>query len=210
MNLGSCRSSQRMSSRLRRRWRRPLCHHLGIPSRCSTTVPRRLLEKLEAAKDALGHACPEASTAVILERGLDLVLAQHAKRHGLVDNPRPAGSSSRAGAIPAAVKREVWRRAGGRCEWAFESGERCDCRRRLEYDHVVPRALGGASTSDNVRLTCKGHNLLAARRVFGDAVIDRYARPGRRARSGTDDRGAAAEGFTPDLLAVTARPPSSA
>ena len=46
----------------------------GELARLHTTVPRRLLEKLEAAKDALGHACPEGGTAEILERGLDLVL----------------------------------------------------------------------------------------------------------------------------------------
>jgi 5-methylcytosine-specific restriction endonuclease McrA len=155
----------------------------GELARLHVTVPRRLLEKLEAAKDALGHVCPEGGTAEVLERALDLVLAQHAKRHGQVEKPRTTRGSSRPDAIPAAVKREVWRRAGGRCEWRFESGERCDCRRRLEYDHVVPRALGGASTIDNVRLTCRPHNQLAARQVFGDAVMDSYVRrptPGTR------------------------------
>ena len=145
-------------------------------ARVHVTVSRRFLEKLEAAKDALGHACPGGSAAEILERGLDLVLAQHAKRQGLVEKPRSGRRGSRPGTIPAEVKREVWRRAGGQCEWRFESGERCGCRRRLEYDHIEPLALGGASTIDNVRLTCRPHNLLAARQVFGDPVMDRYAR----------------------------------
>jgi hypothetical protein len=86
--------------------------------------------------------------------------------------PRP----SRTDAIPSHVKREAWRRAGGRCEWRFESGERCGCTRRLEFDHIRPLARGGASTLDNIRVTCRPHNLLAARRVFGDEVMDRYAR----------------------------------
>src|SRR5512133_3167265 len=129
-------------------------------ARMHVTVSRRFLEKLEAAKDALGHACPGGSAVEILERGLDRVLAQHAKRQGLVAKPRTSRRASRSDTIPAEVKREVWRRAGGRCEWKFESGERCDCRRRLEYDHIEPVALGGASTFDNVRLTCRPHNLL--------------------------------------------------
>ena len=116
-------------------------------SRLHVTVSRRFLEKLEAAKDALGHACPSGSGADILERGLDLVLAQHAKRMGLVEKPRKEPRPSRTDAIPAHVKREVLRRAGGRrCEWRFESGERCGCRRRLELDHIVPLALGGQSS----------------------------------------------------------------
>jgi hypothetical protein len=147
-------------------------------SRLHVTVTRRLLGKLEAAKDALAHACPGGSAAEILERGLDLVLAQHAKRRGLVEKPLSAPRPSRTDAIPAHVRREVWRRAGGRCEFVLESGERCDCTRMLELDHIEPLALGGKSTVENVRLTCRSHNLLAARRVFGDAVMDRYA-PGR-------------------------------
>jgi hypothetical protein len=47
-------------------------------ARLHVTVFRRLLEKLEAAKDALAHACPGATAAEVFERGLDLVLAQHA------------------------------------------------------------------------------------------------------------------------------------
>ncbi|ACL67579.1 HNH endonuclease [Anaeromyxobacter dehalogenans 2CP-1] len=146
-------------------------------ARLHLTVSRAFLDKLEAATDALGHACPVGNAAEILERGLDLVLAQRARRHGLVEKPRRSRGPSRADLVPAEVKREVWRRAGGRCEWTLESGERCGCRRRLEYDHVQPLALGGASTIDNVRLVCRPHNVLAARHVFGDALMDRYTAP---------------------------------
>ena len=148
-------------------------------ARLHVTVSRRFLEKLEAAKDALGHACPEGSAEEILERGLDLVLAEHAKRQGQVEKPRKARGPVRSVAVPAEVKREVWRRAGGRCEWVFESGERCDARRRLEYDHLDPVALGGVATVERIRLTCRPHNLLAARQIFGDALMDGYVRPRR-------------------------------
>jgi 5-methylcytosine-specific restriction endonuclease McrA len=147
-------------------------------ARLHVTVSRRLLEKLEAAKNALAHACPGATAADVFERGLDLVLAQHAKRKGLVETPRKEPRPSSTDAVPAHVKRAVWLRAGGRCEWVLPSGERCDCRRMLEFDHIEPLALGGKSTLDNVRLACRPHNLLAARQVFGDEVMDRYA-PGR-------------------------------
>jgi 5-methylcytosine-specific restriction endonuclease McrA len=60
----------------------------------------------------------------------------------------------------------------------LRSGERCDCRRKLEFDHIEPVALGGKSTLENIRLACRPHNLVAARQVFGEAVMDRYA-PGR-------------------------------
>jgi hypothetical protein len=147
-------------------------------ARLHVTVSRRLLEKLEAAKDALAHACPGATAADVFERGLDLVLDQHAKRKGLVEKPRKEPRPSSTDAVPAHVKRAVWLRGGGRCEWVLPSGERCDSTRKLEYDHILALALGGKSTIENVRLTCRPHNLLAARQAFGDEMMDRYA-PGR-------------------------------
>jgi hypothetical protein len=148
--------------------------------RLHLTVSRRLLAKLEAAKDALSHAKPGASSEEVLEAALDLLLAQRAKRKGIVEKPRktaaPAASPSTA--VPAAVRREVWKRSGGKCEWIFDSGERCGSTVRLELDHVTPRALGGPSTIDNARVLCKPHNLLAARRIFGDTCIERYSRRG--------------------------------
>jgi hypothetical protein len=57
-------------------------------SRLHVTVSRRFLEKLAAATTALSHARPGAGMEEILEAGLDLVLAEHAKRKGLVAKPR--------------------------------------------------------------------------------------------------------------------------
>jgi 5-methylcytosine-specific restriction endonuclease McrA len=141
-------------------------------------VSRRILAKLEAAKDALAHAKPNATSEEVLEACLDLLLATHAKRKGLVEKPRKTSRPVTSGAIPAAVSREVWQRAGGRCEWKLDSGHVCGSTVRLELDHIVPRAHGGPSTVGNVRVACRSHNLLAARRVFGDRWMDRYA-PGR-------------------------------
>jgi hypothetical protein len=151
-------------------------------SRVHFTASRRFLDKLDAARDALSHSNRGASMEEILEAGLDLVLAQHAKRKGLVAKPQNAVRPSKPDHIPARVKRKVWRRAGGRCEWEFESGERCDCTTRLEFDHITPRALGGASDEHNARLLCDAHNDLAARRVFGDRMMDRYSGKARRRR----------------------------
>jgi hypothetical protein len=146
-------------------------------ARMHVTVSRRFLEKLEAARDALAHACPGGSAAEILERGLDLVLAQHAKRKGLVEKPRKVPPPSNGDAIPAHVKRAVWRRAGGRCEFRLDSGEVCGSTYCLELDHFpIPKAHGGPATIENTRVACRPHNILAARRIFGDAVMDRYAR----------------------------------
>ena len=138
------------------------------------TVSRRFLAKLDATKDALSHARPGASAEEVLEACMDLLLAERAKRKGLVEKPRKTARPVTSDAIPAAVKREVWGRAGGRCEWPLDGGGVCASTLRLEFDHVVPRAHGGPSTIQNVRVLCRAHNQLAARRVFGDDWMDRF------------------------------------
>lgn len=49
--------------------------------------------------------------------------------------------------LPQAVRIEVWQRDGGRC---VECGSQAD----LEFDHIIPFAMGGANTARNLHLLC--------------------------------------------------------
>ena len=165
-------------------------------ARVHVTVSRQLLDKLEQARAALSHSHPRASEQEILELGLDLILERHAKRRGLVKKPRnpepmpppstvqqaqreKTAKAERTRYLPAHVKRAVWKRDGGRCQWKLESGETCGSTHQIEFDHVQPVALGGASTVDNGRLLCRPHQDVAARRAYGDDWMNRYTRKGR-------------------------------
>jgi HNH endonuclease len=134
------------------------------------------METLEQTKDALSHSHAGASTEEILMACMQLMLAKKAKQRGLVEKPLETPRPSRPDNIPAHVRRAVMERSGGRCEWVFENGERCNSSDQVECDHIHPAALGGLATFENIRAACRGHNLLAARQVFGDAVMDRFAR----------------------------------
>jgi hypothetical protein len=142
--------------------------------RLHITVPRRVLEKIAAARDALSHAMPNATDDEIIEAGLDLVLAQQAKRKGVVGKPRKVPRPSASDAIPAHVKRAVWVRDGGRCRWETADGGVCGSTLRVQFAHRVPRARGGPPTLENVRLLCAVHNQYEARVDFGDDLMDRY------------------------------------
>jgi ferredoxin len=50
-------------------------------------------------------------------------------------------------AIPREVRRAVFERDGGRC---VDCGACFD----LQYDHVIPLALGGAGTAENLQILC--------------------------------------------------------
>ena len=55
--------------------------------------------------------------------------------------------------IPTEIKREVWKRDGGKCVLCGET-------KNLHFDHDLPFSKGGTSLSaKNVRLLCMKHNL---------------------------------------------------
>ena len=55
--------------------------------------------------------------------------------------------------IPTEVKKEVWKRDGGKCVL-------CGSKENLHFDHDLPFSKGGTSlTAVNVRLLCMKHNL---------------------------------------------------
>jgi len=50
-------------------------------------------------------------------------------------------------------------------------GRRCPARGFIEFDHVKPFAKRGSADEQNIRLLCRSHNLLHARRCFGSLHI---------------------------------------
>jgi len=54
---------------------------------------------------------------------------------------------SQRGAIPPDVKQLVWTRDRGACRG-------CGSNVELQFDHVIPVALGGGSTQDNLQILC--------------------------------------------------------
>jgi len=158
--------------------------------RLHATVTKEFLRKVGAARSALSHSRPGASLEDILEVGLDLILAREAKKRALVAKPRPSPSIPTASAnprhVPAHVRRAVFQRDAGRCAWPLDSGGVCGSTLRLQLDHIVPVALGGTSTIENLRVTCAFHNDLAARQVFGDVHMDRFRRHAEDGTVGPD------------------------
>jgi 5-methylcytosine-specific restriction endonuclease McrA len=57
------------------------------------------------------------------------------------------GAPRRRDVIARPVRQAVWERDGGRCV-------ACGADFELQFDHVIPVALGGASTVDNLQVLC--------------------------------------------------------
>ena len=69
--------------------------------------------------------------------------------------------------IPRGIRREVWKRDHGCCQFKNPNGGLCGEEKFLEFDHALPWALGGSSHSvDNVRILCRVHNEWTAKKYF--------------------------------------------
>src|SRR5512138_3287162 len=150
-------------------------------SRLHITVSREFMETLDRTRDALSHSHPGASNEELLMACMQLMLDKKAKQKGLlVKQPLKTPRPCRPDRIPAHVQRGVMKRSGGRCEFVLANGERCNSTYQVEIDHIEPKALGGVATVEGCRAACRPHNMLAARRVFGNEWMDQFTREGRK------------------------------
>jgi 5-methylcytosine-specific restriction endonuclease McrA len=135
------------------------------------TVSRDTHDKLRRAQDLLRHSIPDGDPAAIFDRALTLLLSD-LERTRLAATERPRTSrATRAGSrhIPAAVRREVWKRDGGQCAFVGTHG-RCSERGFLEFHHLEPYAVGGLAVAENVALRCRAHNAFEAEQYFSERL----------------------------------------
>lgn len=73
------------------------------------------------------------------------------KAHSLQSMVKQLDTRARRASIPQDVKMIVWQRDGGRCVT-------CDSQQSLEFDHIIPVAMGGSNTARNLQLLCEPCN----------------------------------------------------
>ena len=151
---------------------------LGPPPGSRTSAPRHVAPRAERAgstSDAVATepaSAPKArvaagsSIAVPSSGGAGSAAQTSAAKLGVAGGAGSAAPSaatksgkSSGRSIPAAVKREVWRRDSGCCSYVGRhTGRRCGSRFFLELDHIVPVARGGGAEPANLRLRCSAHH----------------------------------------------------
>jgi 5-methylcytosine-specific restriction endonuclease McrA len=143
------------------------------------TVSAGTYEKLRRAQDLLRHTIPNGDPAVIFDRALTLLLRSLEKtKLAAVTRPQaPRSPAPRSRHVPAAIRREVWKRDGGQCAFVGRDG-RCSERGFLEFHHVTPYATGGPTAVENLELRCRAHNASESEQCFGPMWV--------RERSGVD------------------------
>jgi hypothetical protein len=71
----------------------------------------------------------------------------------------------------------VHARDAGQCSFVSPDGRRCTAREFLEvHHHETTFARGGLATADNLRLTCRAHNLFLADQDYGRTFMQQKVR----------------------------------
>jgi hypothetical protein len=142
------------------------------------TASRALRDKLRRAQDLLRHRVPSGEIAAILEKALDSLIEKVEKeRFAIVGKPRTdatevAGCAS-SRQIPAAIRRYVYARDGGRCTFVDSRGNRCKETGMLEFDHLDGFARTHVHDPERIVLRCSSHNQHAAEKMYGREFIER-------------------------------------
>lgn len=169
--------------------------------RLAITVDRKTLGDLERVKDLLSHTLPTgagfseliAHLAKEFRKRKDPLLREDRTEGARKVNPSapevsapeasapssaPAAAKHRVSrALPAALRRAVLKRDGGRC--TFEdprTKRRCGSAYQVQIDHIFPKALGGEDALGNLRCLCRAHNAYAARLTLGESHANAWRR----------------------------------
>lgn len=143
----------------------------------SFTADEAFLRDFERAKELSRHKWPAGKQEEVFAGALKVLLDKidPDKRRRRRERARRLAAGARSRRISQAVKDEVWDRDGGRCVYPALGGGVCGARAGLEFDHVRPWARGGSGEVENIRLLCRAHNDLEARKAFGGALVDAAA-----------------------------------
>jgi len=131
------------------------------------TMSAETRDKLRRAEDLLGRAVAPGDLAAVLDRALDALIEKLERRLLFLDGSARRRPTMSPRHVPADMRRAVRARDGDQCTYVSDDGMRCEERRALEVDHIVPVARGGESSVANLRLRCRAHNQLEAEQLFG-------------------------------------------
>ncbi len=144
--------------------------------RLQVTIGQKARDELAELQNLLSHQIPDGDPAAVVERALGVLLVETKKKKGaLTDKPRVGRkkgggrkkNGGRSRAIPARIRREVFRRDEGRCAFVDGEGRRCESAWQLEFHHCVPYGRDGPNSTGNIELRCRAHNQFEAELEYG-------------------------------------------
>jgi len=152
--------------------------------RVQFTADHETHAQLEELRALMRQEIPDGDIGKILAKAVASLVkqvrkqkfAETSKPRACPKSPSPNESPSRH--IPAAIRRAVWQRDGGRCTYISAGGRRCNAREFVEFDHAEAWTWTKEHPVDGITLRCRAHNQLRARHDFGERHMARSKRTG--------------------------------
>jgi hypothetical protein len=111
----------------------------------------------EKARGLLAHSNPGMSWAELFQKVTEIALQKiDPQQRGV--SPTRKLQDPRQRSANAGLRREIWKRDKGKCQ-------NCESQHGLELDHIIPWALGGETSEENLRLLCRACNQRRAHRA---------------------------------------------
>jgi len=131
--------------------------------RVQFTASADLRDKLERLTALMRSSVPDGDLATIIEDAVTEKLERlETRRFAKTNAPRKSVADSDTSPssrhIPAAVRRIVYERDGGRCRYEDGQGRRCTARGFLEFHHRHPFGHGADHSPEGISLSCRTHN----------------------------------------------------
>lgn len=121
--------------------------------------------KIDRTKIVYSRNVPVSSTAGLFEGLCDFYLSKkdHEKNSTQGFVSRDEASRYRSDSItnryiPQSLRREVFSRDKGVCQFPKPEGGICGAEFEIEVDHIIPVSKGGKSVLENLRCLCRPHN----------------------------------------------------
>lgn len=143
-----------------------------------------LQDLIDRAHDLFSHASWSRDVLEMTKRAYRLFIAEGEKRlRGKGARAQPPPRKAATNEFSRHATSEIYERHGEQCAFVDErTGARCNSRAFLQKDHVVLRAFGGSSESENGRPLCARHNLFEAKRVLGRDYVEHRIRARQQER----------------------------
>ena len=126
---------------------------------------------IKQVKDLLSHTVPDGDLNAILKYMANLTVKTLKQRKGqmLTDEKVPTSEKGCVNSryIPIEIRKQVFKRSGGLCEYIGITGHRCESHHQLEIDHIKPWSQGGTNGIENLRYICRWHNLHRTKETHG-------------------------------------------
>ena len=133
--------------------------------RFQVTIDEQTHELILMAQNLMRSSDPTVGLPQVTARAFGVLVDRLLKKKAaLTHRPRSRHMEKDGSrAVSADVRRAVWQRDGGRCAFEGPRG-RCPVSGAVDFHHVIPYAMGGQATIDNIELRCRAHNLYQARK----------------------------------------------